>query len=733
MTINELHNIFGQLNHNLNKRQLKETFDLLRMIITNYQLNQYEFTIDNYYETYKNILKYSFELTEDPEKEKIYHHLIRSVYDLSDEIRETIIEKYRLLNSYKLKEEIKRNTSTYEYEALELIRNIIFKNELLEENDNKVYCIDDKIRTNLFMTVWFTDKFKESEIEILKSFSSSNVILWYDKALLVSALMLSIHRYFDANKIRLLFDFFELRENKVWQRAMVAIFTCILHYENRLSFYHDIEYKLIEIGKNSKLKADFENLIVQFIRSLETPKITKKINEEIMPEMIKMKSKIEEKLDLKNIVSASQMEDKNPDWENFFKDTPGVYDKIEQFSKLQLEGSDVLISAFANLKFFPFFSHFINWFIPFYKDNDTVKNVLKELGSDFKPEEFAESLERSVFMCDSDKYSFCFNIKFLPSAQKEMIKNLFTLELQAMNELAEDDEIINFSAQNKSIFTQYFQDLYRFYKLHPLKNEFYDIFSVPFELTNSFIFKHILEDKKVIRNIAEFYFEKGFYAEALNIFDKLSDHESDFELLEKIAYCNQKLGNYNKALEYYIKAELFDKNRQWILKKIGFCYKMAGKYKEAFNYYKEAEKLEPENLYILVNLGNICVDMSEFEEALKYYYKIEYISPDNIKIQRPIAWCSFVLGKFDAAVKYFNKIIALENNKNDYLNLGHVDWCIGNKKEAIKNYSEALKLSGNDYNWFSNEFWSDSQYLIKHGINPLDIPLMIDFIKLFNI
>ena len=44
------------------------------------------------------------------------------------------------------------------------------------------------------------------------------------------------------------------------------------------------------------------------------------------------------------------------------------------------------------------------------------------------------------------------------------------MELKAMNEMAVDDEMINTDAGTRVIITQYFHDLYRFYKLHPLKN-----------------------------------------------------------------------------------------------------------------------------------------------------------------------------------------------------------------------------------------------------------------------
>jgi tetratricopeptide (TPR) repeat protein len=106
---------------------------------------------------------------------------------------------------------------------------------------------------------------------------------------------------------------------------------------------------------------------------------------------------------------------------------------------------------------------------------------------------------------------------------------------------------------------------------------------------------------------------------------------------------------------------------------------------------------------------------------------VEYSQPDNLKIQRPIGWCSFILGKFDTAKRYFEKVIAIQGNKNDYLNLAHVEWCMGNKSAAIQQYKLSLTASSGNIVWFSKAMQEDGRYLIRHGIKPFDIPLMIDY------
>jgi len=201
-------------------------------------------------------------------------------------------------------------------------------------------------------------------------------------------------------------------------------------------------------------------------------------------------------------------------------------------------------------------------------------------------------------------------------------------------------------------------------------------------------------------------------------------------LFEKIAFCHQKLGHYPQALEFYHKAEIIDPGRLWVIYRIAWCYKRTGNFEKAIAYYQLAEKIEPENLQIQTYIGQAYLEMENYETALKYFFKVEYAQPDNLKIQRPVGWCSFILGKFETARKYFEKVTATSGNKNDFLNLGHVEWCMGNKMAAIQQYKNSLAASSGDLAWFSKIMQEDSRYLTKHGIKPFDVPLMIDYLRI---
>ena len=471
-------------------------------------------------------------------------------------------------------------------------------------------------------------------------------------------------------------------------------------------------------------------LKIQLLKSKETEKITRKLQDEIIPEMVKYQPILKHKLDLDNILSDDYLEDKNPDWERVFEDAPDLLDKLQEISKLQMEGADVFMSAFSRLKHFEFFNEITNWFRPFHTDNFVINEVLDKEEENFNTSLFLDGLSKSFFMCNSDKYSFCLNIQYMPELQKSMMLEMFNAELEGLREIQEEDEILNKSTRIKSIYSQYIQDLYRFYKLHPLRGEFKDIFNLKLDFYYCDFFTTLVKDDDILRNIGEFFFEKDYYEQALEIYLLLnSKGNNNLEIFEKIGYSYQKLKNYKEALSFYRKAELFEANRAWNLKKLALCNRHLKNYEESLKYYLEAEKIEPDNLYIQTYIGHSYLDLKQYDEALKYYFKVEFTADENRKVLRPIAWCSFVLGKFEKAKEYFERLMENEANKYDFMNLGHVEWCLGDRKAALKNYKTSINREDNNLKSFMGSFEEDKKYLIQFGIKESEITFMIDYLK----
>jgi tetratricopeptide (TPR) repeat protein len=333
-------------------------------------------------------------------------------------------------------------------------------------------------------------------------------------------------------------------------------------------------------------------------------------------------------------------------------------------------------------------------------------------------------------MCNSDKYSFCFNINHLPLEQSRNVVSLFNMEAESMREISSEDGLLNKPGRDTYIFTQYIQDLYRFFKIHPFRADFRDIFSMQWDIPENWLINVISDNTPIIRNTAEFLFLKMHYTEAAGLFQVLAEKpEPDQAVYEKLAYCYQMKGDFKSALDFYKRAELFDTNRIWSLKKIIFCYRKLGDNESALKWSLEAAALEPDDVYIQTMLGNCYLDLQQFETALDHYFKVEFLSPENKKVLRPIAWCCFVLGKLDLALNYIMLIIAETATADDLINAGHIELCLGNKPKAMEYYISSITTGGISLQKFSESLDFDKNYLIANGVDPAEIHLITDFMR----
>jgi tetratricopeptide (TPR) repeat protein len=403
---------------------------------------------------------------------------------------------------------------------------------------------------------------------------------------------------------------------------------------------------------------------------------------------------------------------------------------MEEFSELQMEGADVFMGSFSMLKSFPFFHEMVNWFIPFFPRNPAIANSVDL--SEEANRSFVEMVNNAPVLCNSDKYSFCFSIQNFPLENREFLAQGMKAEMDQLNEIENEEALISRGRKNEFISNQYIQDLYRFYKLHPRKSDFKDIFNWRFDFHNKLALGDILkEDPKVLRNIAEYYFAKNQFEEAAEIYLFLLKEQKNGELYQKVAFCYQKTGDFEKALDAYLKAELYDLNRLWNLKKIALCYRNLKQPAKALEYYQEAEKIDPESLNNQLNIGHCFLELNKFEEALKCYFKVEYLAPGNKKVWRPIGWCSFLSGKKEQAEKYFLKLIGEEPNKHDFMNMGHVQWSLGNRKQALNYYKKSISEAGFSQAAFLEVFDEDLPHLLKQGIDVEDVPIMLDQLRYF--
>jgi tetratricopeptide (TPR) repeat protein len=692
---------------------------------------------ENIVTTYRNMLKYTLEGVKDPERNKIYLKLMQSILRLSDRVRQDILSRFSGWNTYWIKLQAEKEQKLTGKSIVETVDDLMFKSELDEwlrlsneinpDPDSEISRKHKQLLKNIFNHLWLTDYYGEAETSLAGLIINSDKFRWHEACIFVTAITLSSLRTWQPEKLFILFGFYESGHEQVMERGLSGLILNFHYYNNRLLLFPEITEKISSMSSSEKFREHCKIIVLQTIRSRETEKLSKKLNEEILPQMAKLKPRIEEKLDLENILPRDKNDEKNPDWSAMFSESEEIFKSMEELTRLQMEGADVYMSAFANLKHFDFFKDVQNWFVPFYPDHETVNVIYRDEILGPGTNDLAEALYKTPFICNSDKYSLLLNLKYLPTAQKSMMLKVFRMELEGLGQIENDEKASDPYITFRKNVTQYLQDLYRFYKLSPYKKEFDDIFFGQLDIYNSEFFSLSGNGSETEAALADYFFSKNYFDDALALYGKqLAMEPSDAEIYEKTGFCYQEKGDYERALINYQRAELIAR-KPWNVKKIGLCLRRLGRTGEALDYYLQAGNLEPENVHTIIMTANCYLDLKDYEQALKYYFRVEYNDPGNIKILRPIAYCYLALGRFDDSEKYFERLSVDRFTAHDYINKGHLAFCKGNKKESVDFYKQSILTGEITVQQFISIFLEDQPLLISLGVNPDDLPILLDY------
>jgi len=689
------------------KHQLSDGFKTLNELIVQVANNSLVDQNNYLYDNYLNILRYGIG-GKDNEGNEIYQKLIVECLELAD-------------NALELWTTGRHDQRTFKKQLIDAIQN------------KKITDVSE-----IFHFIHILGKPSELEKEIIEEIFFTDSYNSTTKSCLLGALLLSTQRCFDQYKINLFFNIVKQEEPEIWQRAFILLVLLFYQYDKRFTYYPLLLLRYASFFNDEKYKSILNATIMQLLRSKDTPQISKKLNEEILPEVQKtIRKNLSDKLGLDDMFGEAHNMEENPEWSKIFEGSKGLYEKLEEMSRMQMEGSDILMSAFGNLKHFDFFNSIHNWFMPFDVNNTDIYGAFDLPGeSSSAGIGLIEDLSKAAFICNSDKYSFCLNVKMIPSVQKQQMLMMISAEMAQMRELSDEERLVDAHGRSRIIAIQYIQDLYRFFMLFPQRNQYINFFEQSLDFHLLVHWNTLFEAERTSLLIAEFYFSRGYYNKALEVYNYLQVKANDFnyELIEKTGYCCQKLGHFKKALEMYHQLEFIDRKKDWVLRNMVFCYRKLKQSDKALIYAHQLEKLLPEDLANQLLIGNCYLDLKNYEKALKYFFKIEFLQPENKKILRPIAWCCFVLGKFEQALGYYNQLKELSmDNPFDNVNMGHVYWSKGEIFKAKEQYTKSLKMQGYSIEQLQKDLLNDKNILMLHGIESKDIFLMLEFVKLSDI
>ena len=720
MTTIEINKTYQRIVGRLDRIELKSACDALQGLIAGTGEHGFQDQLDQWQNTYKYMLHYRMNGVQDPMQEQIYNQVQAACYELADRVKQRGLA-------------VDSPTSFYSQRRMQRPTSLRGLHELLQNSRDIARIKGNKegkqqmeeARAALFQYVWASGFLSAEEVSELRLILRDEELPTNIGCLLASALLLGLNEFFDVTKMELLFDAAASREPEIAVRALIALLLMLYKYRRRTHLYPQLDDRLQALSETSPTftKALLQ-ITLRFILARETEKISDKLQNEILPEMMKWNETLGKKINLKDLTPEQLSNEMNPEWQEAIFSDSGLAKKMTEFSELQLEGADVLHSTFVHLKDYPFFREISNWFLPFSIEHTALDGVPKS-----QDLTLMDTVMEASFMCNSDKYSLYLSMMSLPESARKMM--LTRLDGQAAEIIQQNkEELLGKRSQTELIAGQYVQDLYRFFKLYPRHLDFDDLFAYPLDFHNLPVLRPFLSDEGSLSTIAAYYLRKHYFQDALTAFARLVEkNPEDDVLFQKTGYCRQMTNDIAGALQDYLHADLLNPRSPWVIRRIAGCYRTLKQPAQALEYYHRYETLQPDNLSVQISIGHCHLELKNYNEALKYFYKVDYLDAESHKAWRPIAWCSFLTGKYDQARHYYGKILNDNPNMQDYLNAGHTEWALQNMKQVIDYYQEALRKENGDWNKFYEQFEQDIPDLEKAGIERDEIPLLLDEVR----
>lgn len=240
-------------------------------------------------------------------------------------------------------------------------------------------------------------------------------------------------------------------------------------------------------------------------------------------------------------------------------------------------------------------------------------------------------------------------------------------------------------------------------------------------------------------------YQKQDYEKAIkNFLLSLEQNEIKSQVYYNLALTYQCTKNYNKAISTYHKFIELNPNDYDGLYNLGLVYYTTENYKKAIEYFKicveKKEEKDGIKALTLAYLSNkeieSAIEFSEkilnsSENGLELYYEIATVFENKNSFNKDFTYLDIAIemftsiiqtepkffeaylststcyakkGEWEKAVDYCNK--ALESNPQSYEannQMGLIQYCCNNIKEAVKSYETALKLKPKgDYKVYSS-------------------------------
>lgn len=754
----------------LSRNYLLDCVALVRQYAIENRKSQIRDVLDNIEQSYRFLLKYLAEGSNDPSREKLFCDLRYRLYALvrnletEENASESPLLYFSTLRSLRyshltFSDALGRFLSVDSALQLTPIYN---DNKQLTEEAKKLMTEKDRAMKDIFSVIWTLPVGERKQLEAIVNVSADADISFELRALIVAALTLSLLQTYDSEKLIALLDI-ESRsvDQRIRARALTGIVLSIALYAPLLQPDNKLDNRF-EVWKDDLTNYPrLREVVYALVKTRGSERLANKINAELMPGIMGMNPDFLKNIQKeKGVINLEELQE-NPEWEKMMRES-GLDKKLRKLHNIHSKGADMALGMFNQVSNHYFFKDIDSWFRPF----EEWEGLRIGLDSDITS--FIYNMPNFVSFCDTDKYALMLNLSRIPAVNRDMMKSAFQAGQNSMEEEMREEmkefELRTTQPEFDREVVNYARILFRFFKYFRLRREFQNPFDKAIHFSSLPYLKDMLSEDEILHTVGETYFHQEYYDDAIEVYSELvkRDDQNSSMLYQKIGYCHEKANRPEKSLENYLLADnLRDGTDRWLTERIYSMAKRTNKGTIMLQALDSLLELDKDNIKYLEEWVQTMIELNVYKSYPisvplfeKRLSKLIYLLPDEpqtLSLQMKAAALKEDYNKVidlsearRADIEMYLAASSLDTHKDDKANeedkvdiektMANDLLLMANAHAALGKYSDAisdLKLlrmlrhaySADDIQTIMNKQWSESEALSQHQIM---IPMLVE-------
>lgn len=718
--------IFNPIRKLIAEKKLGDALHMLKSMLASNQIYSLTDEVETIENDYQLMLNYFAQGFEDPQRKPLFDRLLRKTMrcvnngELAFQIKNWSVFGYAKSRGDKVranKEMVRKN--------LENFMSDLAINELMsqtgENQEQRIHEEHHEFIISVFDAIWTGGQWGNDDSEFYSQLILSPTIHIHDALMLVSAIQLSLHNFFDPRKWLTMVEVYaKAADERLRQRALVGWAVAQIPDTN---LYPEVADKLKALSFDEHTHRQLTGLQMQMYFCINAENDHEEIQREIMPNLIKNNG-----FNITRFGITEKEDDPMQDILNPHAEEEAMEEMEKNFQKMmdmQKAGSDIYFGGFAQMKRFGFFQTLANWFCPFYIQHPGIKASADKL----KNSKFMQNLFEHGPFCDSDKYSFALAMKSVIDRIPENMREMMDSQEALGPTLSEEEK-----RTPAYIRRMYLQDLYRFHKLFSDRKAFRDPFDSERDgrkaeelFLGNGAFAGLLRDEDVTA-LAQFLMKrKRFMAMQRLLEVHANPANAQHSLLR--AWASYHLMNDDEARQLF--TDVLEQQPQMDSARNGLAKVLMrmGRADEAAIQYLTLVENKPGNKLYRLNLAICLIQQENYAEALQHAFQLGYEHPDDSNVKRVLAWCLIHSDKKEQAIKEYETLTDRNDAvKDDFLNAGYCLWINGRLPAAISSFRKYISMCERNKGkeLLRKEWDKEAAFLASHGIDDYQRNMLLD-------